>query len=831
MSTSIPKMSKYDYDYGALCGARGSGLLRALSLSRGSSLPDAKPTKNFDTVVSHGKRRAKLSPHHQPLSSLNEETGMCIACRRLFDGTGDPGMDLMPREQQRNGRNQGRKKKEGSGQVLDSYAHRDPFWLRRSAQKGCPLCFVVWNRLRRQTFSSSSSSSSSDFEGWEFVGGRCKILEYWQVEGEVETLPLISYFAGIRLLVGAGKGMGEVRNFAVVTINLERVEGGAAVMVDEDEGGGGNGEERDGASTWSGKSIAQLERWLRSCCESHTCKPGRHSKGDGFLPKRLLHVGTDDTPKLHLVEGDQLAQDTRYATLSHCWGDPSLPRPYLLFENKLQAMQRNIAAADLPKTFSEAVSVIQRLGIEYIWIDSLCIMQDSKNDWERHAAIMWKVYSHSHLNISASASLDPSQGLFRPRHPASIADTIVEVPATHDFVDKGRYTFYDDQTFREDVDKAPVNTRAWVFQERLLSPRVVHFCEGQLYWECQSLQASERFPAGFPERVRRSKQRAVYKAACGRNVDEKEFLYAWGKLVDMYTSCDLTYGSDKLPAISASAKNLQQTTAWQGEYLAGLWEHRLIDQLLWSAHGRALRTKEYRAPSWSWASMDGPVRADFNCYAAHAEFPFNTDYSRHLAKVIDAWTESEGDRFMSVSHGRLHLRAPVWCVSLWPAIDRTGRDYAFNFPGQLSDTKCTVHVDEVTDYTSLSGMDLFFAPVLCLPGTNHRTGLEDGAVDRLAGLVLTPKKMSSTVYSQGLAPSEGETAVFTRVGVASMGEDKSAHLLCELGNQEVSGEERLSCLTRSDERLRLDEFAPSNWFLRDLEFIPRDHAMYDLFVE
>jgi hypothetical protein len=718
--------------------------------------------------------------------------------------------------------------KEDKGQVLDSYFHWDPFWLRRSAENGCPLCLLVWKRL-------DVTMAEKDMDGWEFVGGRCKILEYWQVEGEEKTLPLMFHFAGIP----TGNGEQKITGFKIVTINLERIKGKLAFgkpdtysQLSIDETIPSKHPLRDSGSTWSRDSIDQLENWLRCCCEAHECKPVQDIGDASFLPERLLHVGTEDAPKLHLVEGHQLPRDTTYATLSHCWGDPNLPRPYLLLQENLHAMLQTVKAADLPKTFNEAISVIRRLGVEYIWIDSLCIIQDSKTDWQRHAAIMWKVYSHSYLNISATASLDSRLGLFRDRHPASISTIVVEVPEAHDYLDQGQYYFYDEMAFSKEVDEAPVNTRAWVVQERLLSPRIVHFCDGQLYWECQSLQASERFPAGFPERVQRSRQRDIYKASCKINVEKKDFLHAWGSLLDLYTSCNLSYGSDKLPAISALAKQFQETTSWEGEYLAGLWKNQLFDQLLWSAQDRSMRSKEYRAPSWSWASMDGPVRASFNCYSAHRNFPNNIDYSRHLVKVIDAWTESDKDQFMSVSSGRLHLRTPVWCVSLSTSnVDRTGRDYILGFSGKANYDGGEMHTDENTDYDSLSKMDLFFVPVLCWPGVSRRTGLEDGGIDRLSGLVLTAKKTLSTECRQDHAQSKQATTAFTRVGVATMNEDVSVQLLCELGNQELTEDARLTSLTKSNERLKLEEFAPSNWFLRDLPFIPRDYATYDLCIE
>ncbi|KAF2656626.1 HET-domain-containing protein [Lophiostoma macrostomum CBS 122681] len=810
----------YEYDYGLLCQYRGRGLLAALDAAHKIDLPDAKKTKNFNYVISHDQVRKKLYPNTQPLSDLNSDTTLCKHCRRLFDGTGDPAKGMRLSEE----------KGKSKGQLLDSYFHWDPFWLQISAESGCPLCLLVWKKLNK-------TLKTREMEGWEFVGGRCQIIEYWQVEGEKKTVPLIFHFAGIPPCLGEGVTEQVVIDFETVTINLESIErviapdGHTSVpRISSDDIVPKNRLPGESGSTWSTGAISQLESWLQCCCETHACQSAE--EGDRFLPERLLHVGTKEIQKIHLVRGDQLAKDTKYATLSHCWGDPSLARPYLLLQGNLDAMFQEVSATDLPKAFNEAILVLRQLNIEYIWIDSLCIVQDSKTDWQRNAALMWATYSHSFLNISATASSDSRSGLFRDRHPATILDTIVEVPETHEYIDEGHHRFYDETTFREEVDNAPVNRRSWVVQERVLSPRIVHFCEGQLYWECQSLQASERMPAGFPERMARTKQRSVYKGACKTKVDKKVFLHAWGSLVDLYTNCNLTYGSDKLPAVSALARNMQGTTSWKGEYLAGLWKDQLIDQLLWSTNHGARRTAEYRAPSWSWASMDGPISANFNCNTAHRTFPYHIDYSRNLAKVLDAWVETDTESFMSVSSGRLRLRAPVWCISLSPNDLRHKRHkfYVKVSPKSLED-KAALYLDEETDYESLSIETLFFVPILYWPDVNPRTSLEDGAVQRITGLVLTVKKTldagSLRVTSQG----EPMTTVLTRLGIAEMEEDTSVQLLGELGNQELSEDARLSCLTKSSERLKVEDFSHPGWFLRDLPFIPRDYATYELDIE
>lgn len=374
----------YTYDYTQLCEYRGRGLMQSLREAHTihKDLPDAKFTKSFEYVVDQNKRRTKLYPHDKPLSSLNEGSGLCRKCRRVFDGTGDPAMDYVSRDEEK-----GRK----NGQVLDSYAHWDPLFLQISAEEGCPLCLAVWRRLqpvleeKHQVRVGGASDDSEEergkWDGYEWLGGRVQILEYWQVDGEKKTVPLIFHFAGISPLK-EGEEM-VIKEITRVTVNLEKL---GSLLV-------GNGnvteelEEReqipekkrrskeDSVSTWSPDAIAQLKSWLHGCEENHGCQTARSD--EKFLPKRLLYVGFQKDQGLRLVESCELPANTQYATLSHCWGDAKLPRPYLLLKKNLDAMLESVEPTVLPKTFEEAVTVLRQLQIQYIWIDSLCIMQDS----------------------------------------------------------------------------------------------------------------------------------------------------------------------------------------------------------------------------------------------------------------------------------------------------------------------------------------------------------------------------------------------------------------------------------------------------------------------
>ncbi|PVH68935.1 HET-domain-containing protein, partial [Cadophora sp. DSE1049] len=278
-------------------------------------------------------------------------------------------------------------------------------------------------------------------------------------------------------------------------------------------------------------------------------------------PSRLLDMGSTDYPHLRITdEGIGTAQ---YATLSHCWGNHM---PLKLLTSNIEAMKMEVDAEGLAPNFRDAVTVCRHLDLRYLWVDSLCIVQDSAEDWLHESSRMHSVYSNAVLNICATAE-DPN-GLFTQRE--------------HSHVSTGPIPLH----------WSPLNRRAWVLQERLLSQRNLHFGKKQLFWECQQHTACELTPEEF--------------VGGGLPPDRLLDSFAiWNMVVSTYSSCGLTFETDKLIAVSALARHCQTQLGLEGDYLAGLWSKYLGNQLLWETHPylHGKRQKTYRAPTWSWASM------------------------------------------------------------------------------------------------------------------------------------------------------------------------------------------------------------------------------------
>lgn len=252
-------------------------------------------------------------------------------------------------------------------------------------------------------------------------------------------------------------------------------------------------------NTGSAQSWYFAKFWYRTCRKHHKTCNRKNPEGSGesqWYPTRLIKISRW-TNNLRLVITETERPQSSYVTLSHCWGKADFIQ---LTQDTLDQFQKDIIFSDLPKTFQQAVGVARDLGLYYIWIDSLCIIQreETLEDWIREAPKMDQVYSNAVLNISATGARDSSQGLFFPRTADSMK--LPEIRLDWSFKTKGsiRFTIMDYNYWKELVTDEPLIKRAWVVQERLLAPRVLHFGSVQLFWECHEGDASEDWPMSPP---------------------------------------------------------------------------------------------------------------------------------------------------------------------------------------------------------------------------------------------------------------------------------------------------------------------------------------------
>lgn len=480
----------------------------------------------------------------------------------------------------------------------------------------------------------------------------------------------------------------------------------------------------------------RLRNWIDDCdanhgyCDSAALNPP--------LPTRVIDVSVSDRS---VALWETKGQRGRYISLSHCWG--STPR-LKLTEATLEDLKDGIAISYLPKTFCDAIRITKEVGLRYLWIDCLYIIQDDRLDWLREAATMGQVYRNSYLTVSASSSVDSYMGCF----PSRTGDSNSYVsPGTRslgydtprDVLGPGScqldlwsplqpaksshlYLFEEwlpgstsntpqvsligafGKCF-DPLAEEPISTRAWTLQERLLSPRIIYYTKDQMYFECESILRSEDGSSFLDTNFNMKRLLATQLIAfedhglprdsgisfiAGRSAGSfpispiGRWEGGWLMLIEDFSKRKLTKPQDKLPALSGLARAIAQET--NDRYLAGLWANHLIEDLHWrvyaqeenednvgcDGHGhRVVKGKiigdikkpdKYRAPSWSWASLDAPVRF----------IPLN--YSLLVARVLRCSTTPAGpDAFGMVSDGKLDIQVSTR--------DSSFRNYANGFAG------------------------------------------------------------------------------------------------------------------------------------------------------
>lgn len=380
------------------------------------------------------------------------------------------------------------------------------------------------------------------------------------------------------------------------------------------------------------------------------------------MPTRLLHIQVVEGQYVLNISTDVAPQP--YVTLSHCWGK-SFPSGVTTTSKNLATRMSSVGIPwqVLPTTFRDAVAMTERLGFQYLWIDALCILQDSAADWMAESAHMHDVYSYGHLMLSADASPDSQTGMFRAANMsskpwralpltspptkngegASMTTLLWEdhgvkaIFGTSHAILKPALSFHPVDTL---LHQRPLTTRAWCFQEQRLARRVIHMCMDEAMWSCAEgiveCQCGKCAP-GRHEYPYFAWQRSLVDEECSGK--DKHTL--WMNTIYNYTERDLSHWTDRLPALSGLAHQFLSDSKSDesglddevkrpfreinlGKYLAGIWSSSLPLGLCWqaaNAPGKRLSTlaSRYIAPSWSWASVSGNVNWDLENFQPCAE--------------------------------------------------------------------------------------------------------------------------------------------------------------------------------------------------------------------
>ena len=399
--------------------------------------------------------------------------------------------------------------------------------------------------------------------------------------------------------------------------------------------------------------------------------------------------------------GNQPDMEGPYVTLSHRWGR----KPFLkLTRQTLRTFFDGIPLSTLPCTFQDVIKVTCELGLRWLWIDALCIIQedDGLRDWLEESASMEKVYANSYCNISATAAMDSSEGLFSSRD--TNWNWVETVTLNTKDIREGTQenvscTILDPFFWPKYVDDAPVNRRSWVYQERLLAPRVLHWCRDQIAFECREGNRAECRPDELPHFRLRSgtlvddvrlksvdieagKQLRVIRegssnssmnpSRLARMVDEVDGIFhlyeLWKHWVQVYSKMELTNSQDRLIALSGIARMMttrMEEAGIRDKYIAGMWQNYMASQLLWFVNEglgadrqpfQNTRPATYRAPTFSWASVETP---------RGITFPETTDQGLLVqVEVVRLTYRTAKDRFGLLTDGYIVLRGILRKIEL-----------------------------------------------------------------------------------------------------------------------------------------------------------------------
>jgi hypothetical protein len=451
---------------------------------------------------------------------------------------------------------------------------------------------------------------------------------------------------------------------------------------------------------------------IKECRDSHDNCPGQQPNP---LPTRILKInackgslGTEQTLEVKLCKTNNEAGI--YACLSHCWGGAQFIKTT---RDNMEKHESGIPWSSLPKTFQHAIEFAYQLDIQYIWIDSLCIIQDDEEDWRREAGNMCSVFEGSFVTLAASASSNSlARALPEDDRICDASELLSIVPPKIDpqIVPLGVQTSYDcgfrgtnwtcdmvymrrtqehwrflwwpyntfgylgksmseqfpilrrSWEYREKIrrsgsDLFPLFQRGWAYQERLLAPRILHFGLGELLWECSQISECQcgALTSIYDHRTSLDVHPKRNHYLHSKTSDRHIAVYRWREVVREYSPLKLTFPSDKLPAIAGIAKQLHPFIG--STYLAGIWKEYIRDELLWETVGpKQAKPTAWRAPTWSWASVEGTISFP-NGYIHSSD----TDYS-----ILEAVCTPIGpDQFGAISDGHLTVHGKVVSVRLF----------------------------------------------------------------------------------------------------------------------------------------------------------------------
>jgi hypothetical protein len=411
----------------------------------------------------------------------------------------------------------------------------------------------------------------------------------------------------------------------------------------------------------------------------------RTTKEEGAA--RLVEILDEESSiKLKLVDGS--TDRAPYVALSYRWG--ALEAVWQTATENLDSRREKFSIDELPKTLSDTVRVTKDLGFRWLWIDSLCIVQNDRDDWAREAVKMASIYQNAIVTISADSSQDAKAGLHNEKSISMLdRDKSFEIRNTLSSGRKSSIIVFAYQKTNVDssvtkirdmgdlLSHCSLRDRGWTMQERILSPRIIHYASDQLYWECyHGFQESEDKLHWKGKNSNITKIAHRVKSAEDDEAKARELrnmLHYWYVLLigGDYSHRTLTYGDDKLVAIGGVAKAFNDIAPLG--YMVGHWgetDNDLIRSLCWSRGSPGRKSPDYRAPSWSWASQDSAINY------VYFDFIGTLDDKISAEPVVWGGQTLDDSVFGRYRSGYLQLKAKVARGSVFPNCGHDFKDYS-----------------------------------------------------------------------------------------------------------------------------------------------------------
>jgi hypothetical protein len=475
-----------------------------------------------------------------------------------------------------------------------------------------------------------------------------------------------------------------------------------------------------------------------------------------------------------------MGNQVQWATLSHCWGSS---RQGITSGANIEDRKRKLELADLPILYTDAIEIVRKFGLQYVWIDSLCIIQDSDFDWSSESSKMDAYYKGAYLNISPSAASDSTMGIFSTANQhRAIYRSLGTLPCSSQTKNISGFLHL---RCPESVGLVNyLSRRAWVLQETILSNRILWYDADQLRWNCNSSIVAETQQSNI-SRISNPPKKAIFKIptieSSSTTTTHKAESYAqvvdmglpkdlewWYSTLEDYTNREITYPDDRFPGIAGLAKEFSRRTGYH--YVCGVWRENLIQGLCWTCLGTRQQAKLTSVlPSWSWASTNGlERRAFFAGGIVHRSFIPGDD-----AEVLDIAVVNEGaDIYGRVKSASLTLRGRWNYMShqnlLKSPFFNTSRDTRWEYDEILNELDGKSHhryLDQII-YT----MD---APV-----DSHKPHdlikIQDAICFQLAKCSHSPMLGSSVhqfVYCVILEPVDESGELYQRIGMAEIPEN------------------------------------------------------------